>query len=67
MLATIFPLINLSLPFSLSLSPPLVSCPPAQEASSRLPARLAAAGNAAVRAALAAQKGEEGETGEGEE
>lgn len=38
-----------------------------QEASSRLPARLAAAGNAAVCVALAAQKGEKGASREGEE
>lgn len=72
MLTVIFPLINLphsplslSLFMSLSLSPPFLS--PDQEASPRLPARLAAAGNAAVRVALAAQKGKEGESGEGEE
>lgn len=40
--------------------------PPDQEASSRLPARLAAAGNAAVCVALTAQEGEEGESREGE-
>lgn len=43
------------------------SLPPDQEASSRLAARLAAAGNAAVCVALAAQEGKEGESGEGEE
>lgn len=41
--------------------------PPRQEASSRLAARLTAAGNAAVCVALAAQKGKERESGEGEE
>lgn len=41
--------------------------PPDQEASSRLPARLAAAGNAAVCVTLAAEKGKEGEGREGEE
>lgn len=38
-----------------------------QEASSRLAAGVAAAGNAAVRVALAAQEGEEGESRAGEE
>lgn len=53
---------------TLSLSP-LYATPPSpdQEASSRLPARLAAAGNAAVCVALAAQKGKEGASREGEE
>lgn len=46
----------------------LASCPfRPQEASPRLPARLPAAGNAAVRVALPAQKGKEGENREGEE
>lgn len=40
---------------------------PAQEASPRLPARLSAAGNAAVRVAVATQKGEEGASREGQE
>ena len=61
-LTVIFPLINLPR----SVSPPFLS-PPDQEASSRLPARLSAAGNSAVRVALAAQKGKEGEGREGEE
>lgn len=66
----IFPLINL--PHSVSPFPPprclfLSSSPPDQETSPRLPARLAAAGNAAVRVALTAQKGKEGEGREGEE
>lgn len=66
----IFPLINLPLRLSLSLSPALclfLFLSADQEASSRLPARLAAAGNAAVRVALTAQKGKEGESREGEE
>lgn len=68
--AMIFPLINL--PHSVSPFPPprclfLSSSPPDQETSPRLPARLAAAGNAAVRVALTAQKGKEGEGREGEE
>lgn len=80
MFPVIFPLINLpfgSLPiasrfcvYSPCFSPPPTTrpaIPPDQEASSRLAARLAAAGNAAVRVALAAQEGKEGESGEGEE
>lgn len=64
----IFPLINLplSLPRSLRLHVCFTSTPD-QEASSCLPARLAAAGNAAVRLAFTAQKGEERESREGEE
>lgn len=64
----IFPLINLplSLPRSLRLHVCFASTPD-QEASSCLPARLAAAGNAAVRLAFTAQKGEERESREGEE
>lgn len=48
-------------PLLLICHSPLLPLP--QEASPRLPA----AGNAAVRVALAAQKGKEGESGEGEE
>lgn len=58
---------SLPLPLYVSLCPhPLRLLSPDQEASSRLPARLAAAGNAAVCVALAAQKGKEGESREGE-
>lgn len=70
----IFPLINLphcvSLPCSSSLRtlhPHTPLLPSRQEATPRLPARLAAAGNAAVCVALAAQKGKERAGGEGEE
>lgn len=57
-----------SLPLFVSLLPsnlPFLSLN--QETSSCLPARVAAAGNSAVRVALAAQKGKERESREGEE
>lgn len=74
MFSLIFPLINLlfshplfiSLPVSLSSFLPFYPLPN-QEASSRLPARLTAAGNAAVCVAVPAQEREKGAGGEGEE
>lgn len=66
-----YPQISNTPPPLLLLLCPLSSCPLLspfdQETSSCLPARLAAAGNSAVRVALAAQKGKERESRAGEE